>query len=191
MANQARASQAWIGLGANLHDRRKQLFSALKRLHESAGIRVCKVSSLYETQAVGGPADQPPYLNAAAELTCHLKPRQLLTIMQSVEDELGRTRVGRNHPRTIDLDLLLFNDEIMSDDDLILPHPRMHQRAFVLQPLTEIAPEMVHPTNQKTMSQLLEHLATSPANIVVPAIQWWTDPPSPDREPLISPNRSA
>jgi len=152
--------RAFIGLGANLGARTRQLQRALTRLRASPRIAVVRVSSFIETEPVGGPPDQPKYLNATAELRTSLSPRALLDCLLQAEKQLGRDRsiTVRNAPRTIDLDLLLYDDKIIKARGLHVPHPRMHEREFVLRPLNEIAPEAVHPTLKKTMKQLLARL---------------------------------
>ena len=132
---------AYIALGSNLGDRPALLDRALAELRGRTGVEVVHVSSLYETAPVGGPAGQGPYLNAAAELRTELAAAALLRLLLEVESGLGRVRTERDGPRTIDLDLLLYDDVVRDDNELTLPHPRLHQRLFVLQPLAEIAPE--------------------------------------------------
>jgi 2-amino-4-hydroxy-6-hydroxymethyldihydropteridine diphosphokinase len=128
----------FIALGSNLGDRAQHIRDALRELAEAGDIRVLAVSSLHETDPVGGPPGQPRYLNAAAELATDLEPRALLERMQAIERRHGRERTVRDGPRTLDLDLLLYRDRTIDDPDLCVPHPRMWQREFVLRPLGEI-----------------------------------------------------
>jgi len=145
---------AYVALGANLGDRRANILSALARLRAIDGVRVTKVSSLLENPAIGGPADSPPFLNAAAEIETTLPARQLLHALLDVERQLGRERREKWGPRVIDLDLLLYGDRVVDESELHVPHPLMHERLFVLQPLAEIAPELVHPILQQTIQAL-------------------------------------
>jgi 3-oxoacyl-[acyl-carrier protein] reductase len=153
---------AYIALGSNLGDRRALLDEAVARLRLQPGIEVIRVSSCYETEPVGGPAGQGKYLNAAAHLRTTLAALQLLHVLQAVETQLGRVRTERFGPRTIDLDLLLYGAEILQIQEpgcnLIVPHPRLHERLFVLEPLVEIAPLAVHPLLQSTAKDLLDRL---------------------------------
>jgi 2-amino-4-hydroxy-6-hydroxymethyldihydropteridine diphosphokinase len=116
------------------------------------------VSSLYETEPVGGPDDQGKFLNAVARVLTALPAARLLAVCQQIEDSLGRRRGMRWGPRTIDLDLLAFDDEVHSSARMTVPHPLMHTRRFVLEPLAEIAPEFVHPLLGKTAGEMLEGL---------------------------------
>jgi 2-amino-4-hydroxy-6-hydroxymethyldihydropteridine diphosphokinase len=152
---------AYIGLGANLDRRKDNLRRALARLSARNDIALVRVSAFIETEPVGGPPGQPLYLNGAAALRTSLSPAELLAVLLAIEDELGRRRdpAERNAPRTIDLDLLLYDDGLIAQPDLQVPHPRMHERLFVLQPLAEIAPNAIHPGLHKPIQQLLaEHL---------------------------------
>ena len=148
---------ALIGLGSNLGDRAAYLRRAAERLGASTGARGLRLSSVRETMPVGAPGSGPlggPYLNAAAELLTVLPARPLLDLCLEIELELGRARTGPCSPRTIDLDLLLYGDQVIEEPGLLVPHPRMLERDFVLEPLAEIAPERVHPRSRRT---LLEH----------------------------------
>jgi 2-amino-4-hydroxy-6-hydroxymethyldihydropteridine diphosphokinase len=134
------------------------LDDAIARLRANPGIEVLRVSSYHETEPVGGPAGQGKYLNAAAELLTTLDARQLLGAMQAIENDLGRVRTEHHGPRTIDLDILLFGNEIINSDALTVPHPHMHQRTFVLKPLAELAPLVVHPVLGSTIKDLSRQL---------------------------------
>lgn len=135
---------AFVALGANLGDPVAQILRALSELCRLPASRLLASSSLYRSRPVGGPA-QPDYVNAVARLTTLLPPRELLRHCLAIEAHHGRRRDGRNTPRTLDLDLLLYDGLIMHEPGLTLPHPRMHERGFVLQPLAEIAPDVIIP----------------------------------------------
>jgi len=149
---------AFIGLGSNLGDREAYLRWAVERLTQLPETKLVQVSRLHETEPVGGPL-QAMYLNGVAQIQTGLSPEKLLFYLQETEQALGRPR-QRIHwgPRVIDLDLLSYNDLILETPQLILPHPRMHDRRFVLIPLAEIAPSWVHPRLQKTAQALLATL---------------------------------
>jgi 2-amino-4-hydroxy-6-hydroxymethyldihydropteridine diphosphokinase len=137
--------RAYVGLGANLGEREGALRAALAALDETEGVEVAAVSTFRETDPVDY-LDQPRFLNAAAALETTLAPRELLDALLEVERSLGRTREGpRFGPRTIDLDLLLYGDEAFDEPGLTVPHPRLHERAFVLEPLAELDPALVVP----------------------------------------------
>jgi 2-amino-4-hydroxy-6-hydroxymethyldihydropteridine diphosphokinase len=148
---------AAIGLGANLGDRREALWQALALLGARAGVEVVAVSAFRETDPVGY-LEQPPFLNAAALLETSLAPRELLETLLGVERELGRTREGpRFGPRTIDLDLLVYDGVVVDEPGLELPHPRLHERRFALEPLSELDPDLVV-AGRGTVSELLARL---------------------------------
>jgi 2-amino-4-hydroxy-6-hydroxymethyldihydropteridine diphosphokinase len=148
----------YIALGSNLGNRRATLDGAIEALRTRPGIVVTRISSFHETDPEGGPPGQGKYLNAAAELSTDLSPRQLINLLLEVEKESGRVRRERYGPRTLDLDLLLYGDLQSRDPDLMIPHPRMHERLFVLEPLVEIAPKAVHPLMGLTVHDLLQQL---------------------------------
>lgn len=147
-----------LGLGSNLGDRVGYLQQALAQLRGVPGIAVLRTSSLVETRPVGGPSGQANFLNGAALIETTLGPAELLAALQGIERNLGRERVERFGPRTIDLDLLFYDSEVIESPDLTVPHPRLHQRRFVLAPAAEIAPELIHPTVGATLAQLLDKL---------------------------------
>lgn len=152
------ATDVLLGLGSNMGRRERNITAALHALETTRGIEVVKVSSLYETEPVGGPEGQPKYLNAAALLRSTLSPRRLLAVCRRIEDTLGRRRDVAWGPRTIDLDILCFGGEIISEPDLMIPHPLMHERRFVLEPLVEIAPDFIHPAMQDSIRGLYDGL---------------------------------
>jgi 2-amino-4-hydroxy-6-hydroxymethyldihydropteridine diphosphokinase len=141
--------RAYIGLGANLGDREKSLREAVERLAAEAGIDVVAVSSFRETDPVGY-AEQPPFLNGAVALETELAPRELLARLLTIERALGRERGGpRYGPRTIDLDLLLYGDETVDEPGLSVPHPRLAERRFALEPLVELDPDLALPDGRR------------------------------------------
>jgi 2-amino-4-hydroxy-6-hydroxymethyldihydropteridine diphosphokinase len=131
---------AYVGLGANLGEPRRQVETALTELGSIPRTRVLKASSLYRSVPMGY-ANQPEYVNAVAQLDTDLDAPQLLAELQALEARHGRSRSFANAPRTLDLDLLLFGESTLATENLAIPHPRMHERAFVLKPLLEIAPD--------------------------------------------------
>ncbi len=156
---------AYVAIGSNLGDRAKSCYQAIAAMSAHEQIQIVKISPLIETAPVGGPANSPPYLNGAIAIETTLGSHALLHELMSIEQSLGRNRREKWDPRTIDLDLLLYADKIISSDELMVPHPMMHQRAFVLEPLTMIAPDVVHPTLMMTVKGLLENLSAQPLNV--------------------------
>jgi len=147
-------SRAFVGLGSNLGDREAHLRRALQALRATRGIQWLEVSRIYQTDPVG-PLPQGPYLNAVAEIETGLEPRALLERLLEIEAEEGRVRRGaRDEARILDLDLLLFADRCIDEDALVVPHPRLHERGFVLEPLCELAPRRVHPRLGETIAEL-------------------------------------
>ena len=153
--------RAFIGLGSNLGDREANLRQALEYLEQAPDTSVVRASSLYDTEPVGV-EDQPHFLNAVAQLDTQLTPRQLLWNLMLVERRLGRVRSQRWGPRTLDLDMLLYEDSVVDEDDLKLPHPELAKRSFVLVPLVELEPLLVHPVTGETMLSLLQRLGARP-----------------------------
>ena len=148
--------RAYIGLGGNLGDRKSYLDEAVKRLEREPGIDVIGVSTFRETEPVGY-ADQPPFLNGAVAVETDLAPRELLERLLSIERALGRDRSGpRFGPRTVDLDLLLYGNETIEEPALTVPHPRLAERRFVLEPLAELDPELALPDGRHVRDVLEE-----------------------------------
>ena len=149
-------SVAYIALGTNLGDKRQQLENALTALRQ-AGVTVRQVSPFIETEPYGV-TDQPAFLNGVCEVETTLSPQELLAILLKIETQQGRVRTRHWGPRVIDLDLLLYDDQIIDEPNLKVPHPDMENRAFVLQPLAAIAPQVVHPNLGQTIEMLWQAL---------------------------------
>jgi 2-amino-4-hydroxy-6-hydroxymethyldihydropteridine diphosphokinase len=149
---------AYLSLGSNLGDRQKQLGSAIECLAHVG--RVVSVSSIYETQPVDV-TDQPWFLNCVVALETDRLPEQLLNAVLTIEREMGRERTRKKGPRKIDIDILLYGEQIIHSPQLTVPHPAMHERRFVLEPLAEIASEALHPMLKKTVKELLTELRDS------------------------------
>ena len=145
----------YLGLGSNLGNRQDNLSRTLDFL--SHRLRVEKVSSAYDTEPIDN-TDQPHFLNMVCQIYVMLAPRELLTLIKGIECKLGRIPGNHNAPRPIDIDILFYGDQIFKTPELIIPHSKLTERAFVLIPLVEIAPDLVHPKNSKTISQLLQEL---------------------------------
>ena len=158
--NAAHRHRAAIALGSNLGARPTLLNNALDRLRAHPQVEILSVSNFHETDPVGGPPGQLKYINAAAVLATSLQPRELLELLLEIERTLGRDRSSgiRNAPRTIDLDVLLYDDAIIDEPNLCVPHPRMHEREFVLRPLSEIAGDWVHARLKRSVGDLLRGL---------------------------------
>lgn len=153
---------AYLALGSNLGDRQRFLDGAVARLRAAPGVSVRRVSPYYETAPVGGPAGSGAYLNAVAEADTSLPPDRLLETLLDIEREFGRIRTEPNAPRTLDLDLLLYDGLVRAAPDPVVPHPRLHERRFVLQPLADLAPDFVHPTLHQTVRELFAALPPDP-----------------------------
>lgn len=152
-----------ISLGSNLGDRERNLFDAYNRIISIKGIRLSKLSRFYETEPVGGPP-QPKYLNAALSIETELSPYKLLELFQYIENSMGRIHNIKWGPRNIDIDILLYDNKIIDDDCLKIPHPLMHTRLFVLEPLSEIEPFIIHPILKKSILLLYKEINLSLTN---------------------------
>lgn len=149
-------NKAYIAFGSNIGDRYSAVEDALLKL-EQRGMKVTNKSKIYETEPYGY-TDQPPFINGAIEVETELSCRQVLKTLLAIESELGRVREIRWGPRIIDLDILLYNNEIHDEEDLKVPHPDMQNRDFVLKPLADLCPDYVHPVFNKTIGELLREL---------------------------------
>jgi len=151
--------QAYIALGSNVGDKKGNIALALSLLTKSSSVQIQKRSSLYITEPAGY-EDQEDFLNMVIKIYTELSPRELFSLCKSIEKEMGRVTEIRWGPRVIDLDILLYEDNIIKEEDLVIPHPRMHERAFVLIPLAEIEPYLVHPVLGKDIKNLIKELKT-------------------------------
>jgi 2-amino-4-hydroxy-6-hydroxymethyldihydropteridine diphosphokinase len=149
---------AYLSLGSNLGDRDAHLAGAMQRL-EATGVRILRRSSVYETEPQDR-RDQPWFLNMVIEVETDLPPLELLAQTQKIEKHMGRERGVPKGPRTIDIDILLYEDSVLATKELEIPHPRMDARRFVLEPLAELAPDLVHPVIRKTVRELLPGTAS-------------------------------
>lgn len=165
------AKKAYLLLGSNMGSRAGRLLQAIQAINEQAG-RVVKVSGLYETEP-WGIAEQEAFLNCAVELETNLAAEELLATLLAIEIQLGRTReVPKYGPRVIDIDIILFEDEVVDTPTLTLPHPAMAQRMFTLIPLVEIAADAIHPGYKKTIKQLLDECTDELKVFNVGKLEW-------------------
>ena len=153
--------QAFIGLGSNEGDRLANLSQAIAALGRIPGIRVTQVATLFETKPVGGP-EQEDFLNTVVELDTELTPQSLLEAVKQLERHMGRQPSSQRWgPRPIDLDILLYNDLLLDEEHLTIPHARLHERRFVLEPLSQLAPHVIHPRVGRSIAELLAQLPQS------------------------------
>lgn len=151
----SRPVTVYLGLGSNMGNRKGNLDRGLELL--SQRVQLEQVSSIYDTAPVGN-TQQPRFLNLVCQVNTRLAPMGLLTLAKGIESKLGRTLRERNAPRPLDIDILFYGDQIFETPKLVIPHPRLEERDFVLVPLAEIAPELVHPVRGKTIRELLQGL---------------------------------
>lgn len=168
----ASSTRCLIALGSNLGDRLENLRVGIDEMAAADGVVVDAVSNLYETAPVGGPDEQGPYLNAALVATTTLEAAELLALMHRIEAIRERERVVHWGPRTLDLDLLVFGDLVSDVASLQVPHPRQHERRFVLVPACDVAPDLVHPLLGRTMRELLDELPVEPGDLTAIADEW-------------------
>ncbi len=169
------STTAYVALGSNLGDRDAHLLTAVAALEDTDGIGVVECSPIYETEPIG-PGRQSAYLNAVVCLETRLAARELLTVLQAIEARAGRTRT-REAPRwtarTLDLDLLFLGGQVIHEPDLVVPHPRIAERSFVLVPLCDIAPDLVHPVVRRTLRELLGALPEGSAGGLPTGVRLW------------------
>ncbi len=154
---------SYLAIGSNMGDRQRNIERAVIYLKELAGVRIKKESSVYETPPVGGPL-QGDYLNGVIEIETALLPDELLDRIKGIESRLGRVKGEENGPRPIDLDILFYADVVISGGRLKIPHPRLHEREFVLRGLNEIAPGFIHPKLGLTVGELYAHVQKAHEN---------------------------
>ena len=149
----------FLGLGSNLGNKHAQIYSAIAQLKQNPAIRIIEVSKFYKTEAVSND-DQPPYINAALKIETSLSPQELLKVTQDVEKKLGRTGKSTNKSRLIDIDILFYNNHIICDEDLIIPHPRAHEREFVLIPMMDLSRRFEHPMVAESIENIYKRIVS-------------------------------
>ncbi len=148
---------AFIGVGSNLGDRKQTIQQAKEKISAASGICFIQSAPIYETEPVGGP-EQELFLNTVWEIETDLSAKELLFVLANLESDFGRLRTEKNAPRTLDLDLLFYGDEIIQETDLTVPHPRLQERWFVLKPLWDLRSDFVHPILKKSVCELLDQV---------------------------------
>jgi 2-amino-4-hydroxy-6-hydroxymethyldihydropteridine diphosphokinase len=152
-------SQVFIGIGSNLGEREKHIQRAKDCLGSVRGVRFLACSRIRETEPIGGPPVQGKYLNGVWQIETDLGPKKLMEHLMEIERQLGRVREEKNGPRTIDLDLLFYEQEIIDRPGMVVPHPRAHERLFVLEPMADLDPDFRHPVLKKTIKELLKAIS--------------------------------
>jgi 2-amino-4-hydroxy-6-hydroxymethyldihydropteridine diphosphokinase len=155
-----RELKAYLGLGSNLGNRAENLSMAIEMISKVKGIEILRISKTYETSPAGYES-QPDFLNCAIEIETSLSSSDLLKKLLEIETEMGRVRVIKWGPRSIDIDILFYSDNVVDTSELTIPHPEIQNRAFVLAPLNDLAPYLVHPVSKKNIEQLLEEIGSS------------------------------
>ena len=152
-------SRAFIGVGSNEEDRLRMISEAVRLLSAVGGVRVAQMATILETEPISE-VPQARYLNTVVELETTLAPRALLDVLKTLERQLGRVPSSQRWgPRPIDLDILLYDDRVITEPDLVIPHPRLHERRFVLEPLSQLAPDLAHPVLKQTVADMLAAVA--------------------------------
>ncbi|MEN2495229.1 MAG: hypothetical protein TECD_01150 [Hyphomicrobiaceae bacterium hypho_1] len=174
MFNFQLSTKCLIALGSNLGDRLSHLKFAINAINATRHTKIFRISALYKTSPVGGPENQNPYYNAALLALSTLSAKDLLLFLNGIENQRQRIKLVHWGPRTLDLDLLIYGTNVRDDGCLILPHPRMHERRFVMVPVCDVAPQLLHPKLNLTMCQLLSKLSVDYDELVLLHKEWWT-----------------